>query len=155
MTAASGLSVSSVQRIWRAHGLRPHQVRSFKLSTDPTFAAKVEDTVGLQACPRIGKPDPWLGPPAHCRSAVARREEPDPGARSYPARSADEEGRAGTMTHDYQRHGTTTWFAALNVLDGTVVGQCIQRHRHQDGRTPRGGGGARRDGGLAPAAGLR
>ena len=121
MAAASGLSVSSVQRIWRAHGLRPHQIRSFKLSTDPSFAAKVEDIVGL-----------YVDPPAHAvvlsideKSQIQALDRTQPG---LPMKK----GRAGTMTHDYKRNGTTTLFAALNVLDGTVIGQCRQRHRHQE-----------------------
>jgi transposase len=121
MAAASGLSVSSVQRIWRAHGLRPHQVRSFKLSTDPKFAAKVEDIVGL-----------YVDPPAHAvvlsideKSQIQALDRTQPG---LPMKK----GRAGTMTHDYKRNGTTTLFAAFNVLDGTVIGQCMQRHRHQE-----------------------
>jgi transposase len=121
MAAASGLSVSSVQRIWRAHGLRPHQVKSFKLSTDPKFAAKVEDIVGL-----------YVDPPAHAvvlsideKSQIQALDRTQPG---LPMKK----GRAGTMTHDYKRHGTTTLFAALNVLDGTVIGRCMQRHRHQE-----------------------
>ena len=121
LAAASGLSVSSVQRIWRAHGLRPHQVRSFKLSTDPRFAAKVEDIVGL-----------YVDPPAHAvvlsideKSQIQALDRTQPG---LPMKK----GRAGTMTHDYKRNGTTTLFAALNVLDGSVIGRCMQRHRHQE-----------------------
>jgi transposase len=121
MAAASGLSVSSVQRIWRAHGLRPHQVRRFKLSTDPKFAEKVEDIVGL-----------YVDPPAHAvvlsideKSQIQALDRTQPG---LPMKK----GRAGTMTHDYKRHGTTTLFAALNVLDGSVIGRCMQRHRHQE-----------------------
>ena len=121
LAAASGLSTSSVQRIWRAHGLRPHQVRSFKLSTDPKFAAKVEDIVGL-----------YVDPPAHAvvlsideKSQIQALDRSQPG---LPMK----QGRAGTMTHDYKRHGTTTLFAALDVLDGSVIGRCMQRHRHQE-----------------------
>jgi transposase len=121
MAAASRLSVSSVQRIWRAHGLRPHQVRSFKLSSDPQFAAKVEDIVGL-----------YVDPPAHAvvlsideKSQIQALDRTQPGLPMKP-------GRCGTMTHDYRRHGTTTLFAALNLLDGTVIGQCMARHRHQE-----------------------
>jgi transposase len=121
MAAASALSVSSVQRIWRAHGLRPHQVRSFKVSTDPRFAAKVEDIVGL-----------YVAPPAHAvvlsideKSQIQALDRTQPGLPMKP-------GRLGTMTHDYKRHGTTTLFAALNVLDGSVIGQCMARHRHQE-----------------------
>jgi transposase len=121
MAAASGLSASSVQRIWRAHGLRPHQVRRFKLSTDPKFAEKVEDIVGL-----------YVDPPAHAvvlsideKSQIQALDRTQPGLPMKP-------GRCGTMTHDYKRHGTTTLFAALNVLDGSVLGRCMQRHRHQE-----------------------
>ncbi len=109
MAAASGISVSSVQRIWRAHGLQPHRVRQFKLSTDPKFVAKLRDVVGL-----------YVDPPAH---AALDRTQP-----GLPMKK----GRAGTMTHDYKRHGTTTLFAALDVLDGKVIGRCMQRHRHQE-----------------------
>jgi DDE superfamily endonuclease/Winged helix-turn helix len=121
MAAASGLSVRSVQRIWRAHGLRPHQVRRFKLSTDPKFAQKVEDIVGL-----------YVDPPAHAvvlsideKSQIQALDRTQPGLPMKP-------GRCGTMTHDYKRHGTTTLFAALNVLEGSVIGRCMQRHRHQE-----------------------
>jgi hypothetical protein len=121
MAAVSGLCVSSVQRIWRAHDLRPHQVRSFKLSTDPKFAAKVEDIVGL-----------YVDPPAHAvvlsideKSQIQALDRTQPG---LPMKR----GRAGTMTHDYKRNSTTTLFAAFNMLDGTVIGQCMQRHRHQE-----------------------
>jgi len=121
MAAASGLSVSSVQRIWRAHGLRPHQVRSFKLSSDPKFAEKVEDIVGL-----------YVDPPAHAvvlsideKSQIQALDRTQPGLPIKP-------GRCGTMTHDDKRHGTTTLFAALNLLDGSVIGRCRQRHRHQE-----------------------
>ncbi len=121
MAAASGLSGSSVQRIWRAHGLRPHQVRRFKLSTDPKFAEKVEEIVGL-----------YVDPPAHAvvlsideKSQIQALDRTQPG---LPMKK----GRAATMTHDYKRHGTTTLFAALNVLNGSVIGRCMQRHRHQE-----------------------
>jgi transposase len=121
MARVGGLSTSSVQRIWRAHGLRPHQVRTFKLSTDPKFAEKVEDIVGL-----------YVDPPAHAvvlsideKSQIQALDRTQPG---LPMKK----GRAGTMTHDYKRNGTTTLFAALNVLDGTVLGRCMQRHRHQE-----------------------
>jgi hypothetical protein len=110
MAAASCISVSSVQRIWRAHGLQPHRVRKFKLSTDPKFVAKLRDVVGL-----------YVDPPAH--AIVLDRTQP-----GLPIKK----GRAGTMTHDYKRHGTTTLFAALDVLEGKVIGRCMQRHRHQE-----------------------
>jgi transposase len=121
MAQAAGISVSSVQRIWRAHGLQPHRVRQFKLSTDPQFAAKLRDIVGL-----------YVDPPAHAivlsvdeKSQIQALDRTQPG---LPLKK----GRAGTMTHDYKRNGTTTLFAAFNVLDGAVLGRCMQRHRHQE-----------------------
>src|SRR5262247_3048394 len=121
MAAASGVSLRSVQRIWVAHGLQPHRVRRFKLSQDPAFAAKLRDVVGL-----------YLDPPAHSlvlsvdeKSQIQALDRTQPG---LPMKK----GRAGTMTHDYIRHGTTTLFAALNVLDGKVIGRNMQRHRHQE-----------------------
>ena len=121
MAAASGISLRSVQRIWAAHGLQPHRVRRFKLSQDPAFAAKLRDVVGL-----------YLDPPAHSlvlsvdeKSQIQALDRTQPG---LPIKK----GRAGTMTHDYIRNGTTTLFAALNVFDGTVIGQCMARHRHQE-----------------------
>jgi len=121
MAKAAGISVSSVQRIWRAHGLKPHQVRAFKLSNDPAFASKLKDIVGL-----------YVDPPHHAvvlsideKSQIQALDRTQPG---LPMKK----GRAGTMTHDYKRHGTTTLFAALNVLDGKVIGRCMPRHRHQE-----------------------
>ena len=121
MAEATGISVSSVQRIWRAHGLQPHRVMQFKLSTDPKFIDKLRDVVGL-----------YVDPPAHAivlsvdeKSQIQALDRTQPG---LPLKR----GRAGTMTHDYKRHGTTTLFAALNVLDGTVIGRNMQRHRHQE-----------------------
>jgi transposase len=121
MAKASAISVSSVQRIWRSHGLQPHRMRQFKLSNDPRFAAKVRDIVGL-----------YVDPPAHAvvlsvdeKSQIQALDRTQPG---LPMKK----GRCGTMTHDYKRNGTTTLFAALNVLDGGVIGRCMQRHRHQE-----------------------
>ena len=121
MSKAAGLSVSSVQRIWRAHGLQPHRMRQFKLSNDPRFVDKLRDVVGL-----------YVDPPAHAivlsvdeKSQIQALDRTQPG---LPLKK----GRAGTMTHDYVRHGTTTLFAAMNVLDGTVIGRNMQRHRHQE-----------------------
>ena len=121
MAAQTGISVSSVQRIWRAHGLAPHRVRQFKLSNDPDFVAKLRDVVGL-----------YVDPPAHAivlsldeKSQIQALDRTQPG---LPMKK----GRAGTMTHDYKRNGTTTLFAALNVLEGKVIGRCMQRHRHQE-----------------------
>jgi len=121
MAKASGISVSSVQRIWRSNGLQPHRTRQFKLSNDPQFAAKLRDIVGL-----------YVDPPAHAvvlsideKSQIQALDRTQPG---LPMKK----GRCGTMTHDYKRHGTTTLFAALNVLDGKVIGRCMQQHRHQE-----------------------
>jgi hypothetical protein len=121
MAKAAGLSVSLVHRIWRAHGLQPHQVRQFKFSNDPRFVDKSRHIVGLYA-----------DPPAHAivlsldeKSQIQALERTQPGLLL-------KKGRAGTMTHDYKRHGTTTLFAAMNVLDGAVIGRNMQRHRHQE-----------------------
>jgi len=121
MAGAAGISVSSVQRIWRAHGLAPHRFRRFKLSDDPQFAAKLRDIVGL-----------YVDPPSHAvvlsfdeKSQIQALDRTQPG---LPIKK----GRLATMTHDYKRHGTTTLFAALDVLDGKVIGRCMQRHRHQE-----------------------
>ena len=121
MAREAGISPASVQRIWAAHGLQPHRVRTFKLSADPAFAAKLRDVVGLH-----------VDPPVHAvvlsvdeKSQIQALDRTQPG---LPMKK----GRAGTMTHDYKRNGTTTLFAALNVLDGRVIGQCMQRHRHQE-----------------------
>lgn len=114
-----GVSASTVMRHWQAHGLKPHLVRGFKVSRDPKFAEKLEDIVGL-----------YISPPEHAlvlccdeKSQVQALDRTQPG---LPLKK----GRAQTMTHDYKRHGTTTLFAALNVLDGQVIGQCQQRHTH-------------------------
>ena len=116
MAGAAGVSVSSVQRIWRAHGLQPHRVRQFKLSNDPAFVEKLRDVVGL-----------YVDLPAHAVVLSGERI----GDRTQPGLPL-KKGRAGTMTHDYKRNGTTTLFAAMNVLDGTVIGRNMQRHRHQE-----------------------
>ena len=121
MAKATGVSVSSVQRVWRKHGLQPHRMRHFKLSNDRYFAEKLRDVVGL-----------YVDPPAHAvvlsfdeKSQIQALDRTQPG---LPLKK----GRCGTMTHDYKRNGTTTLFAALNVLDGSVIGQCMQKHRHQE-----------------------
>ena len=121
MGAVLGVSASTVMRHWQANGLKPHIVRGFKVSRDPQFAAKLEDIVGL-----------YMSPPEHAlvlccdeKSQVQALDRTQPG---LPLRK----GRAQTMTHDYKRHGTTTLFAALNVLDGQVIGQCQQRHTHAE-----------------------
>ena len=121
MGAELGISAASVSRHWRANGLKPHLVRSFKVSRDPQFVEKLEDIVGL-----------YLSPPDHAlvlccdeKSQVQALDRTQPG---LPLKK----GRAATMTHDYKRNGTTTLFAALNVLDGQVIAQCQQRHRHTE-----------------------
>src|SRR5919202_1283497 len=121
MARAGGISASSVRRIWRSHGLQPHRMRQFKLSNDPQFAAKLRNIVGL-----------YVDPPAHAvvlsvdeKSQIQALDRTQPG---LPLKR----GRCGTMTHDYVRNGTTTLFAALDVLEGTVIGRCMQRHRHQE-----------------------
>ena len=116
MARAAGIAASTVQAIWKAHGLSPHRWRNFKLSTDPAFAEKLTDIVGL-----------YVDPPAH---AVVLSIDEKSQIQALDRRSADEEGTR--RHHDYKRHGTTTLFAALNVLDGTVIGQNMQRHRHQE-----------------------
>jgi transposase len=121
MAKATGISASSVQRIWRAHGLAPHRMRHFKLSNDPDFVLKLRDIVGL-----------YVEPPAHAvvlsvdeKSQIQALDRSQPG---LPLKK----GRAGAMTHDDKRNGITTLFAALNVLDGAVIGRNMQRHRHQE-----------------------
>ena len=118
MAKARGISASAVRRIWKTHGLQPHRYGQFKLSSDPKFATKLHDVVGL-----------YVDPPAHAivlsvdeKSQIQALDRTQPG---LPLKK----GRLGTMTHDYKRHGTTTLFAALNVLDGTVIGRNMQRHR--------------------------
>ena len=119
MGAVLGVSASTVMRHWQANGLKPHLVRGFKVSRDPKFVEKLEDIVGL-----------YMSPPEHAlvlccdeKSQVQALDRTQPG---LPMKK----GRAGTMTHDYKRNGVTTLFAALNVLDGQVIGQCQQRHTH-------------------------
>jgi transposase len=121
MAAELGVSASTVMRHWQANGLKPHIVRGFKVSRDPKFVEKLEDIVGL-----------YMSPPEHAlvlccdeKSQVQALDRTQPG---LPLKK----GRAQTMTHDYKRHGTTTLFAALNVLDGQVIGQCQQRHTHAE-----------------------
>jgi transposase len=121
MAAAANISHSSVQRIWHAHGLKPHLVKTFKISRDRNFAAKVEDVVGLYLNP----PDKALVLCVDEKSQIQALDRTQPG---LPMKK----GRAGTMTHDYKRNGTTTLFAALNVLDGRVIGACMPRHRHRE-----------------------
>src|SRR5437660_1785261 len=121
MAKAQGVSPATVQRIWDAHGLKPHRVRAFKLSGDPKFTEKLTDVVGLYLNP----PEKALVLSVDEKSQIQALDRTQP---SLPIKP----GRAGTMTHDYKRNGTTTLFAALNTLDGRVIGQCLPRHRHQE-----------------------
>jgi transposase len=122
-TLAAQLKVShmTVARVWEAHGLQPHRVRTFKLSRDKQFVEKLNDVVGLYLNP----PDRALVLCVDEKSQVQALDRTQPG---LPMKK----GRCGTMTHDYERHGTTCLFAALNVLDGTVIGSCYPRHRHEE-----------------------
>jgi len=121
MAKAEGVSPSTVGRVWREHGIKPHRVKSFKLSNDPRFAERLDDVVGL-----------YLDPPAHAlvlscdeKSQIQALDRTQPG---LPLGR----GKTATMTHDYKRHGTTTLFAALGTLDGRVISACMPRHRHQE-----------------------
>lgn len=121
MAEYQGVGHAFIQRIWNAHGLKPHLVRTFKLSNDPHFVEKIRDVVGL-----------YMNPPEHAlvfsvdeKSQIQALDRTQP---SLPIKK----GRAGTMTHDYKRHGTTTLFAALDILKGEVIGECMPRHRHQE-----------------------
>lgn len=121
MAERVGVSATTVLRVWRAHGLKPHRVRSFKLSNDPQFTEKLEDIVGL-----------YMAPPEHAlvlccdeKSQIQALDRTQPG---LPLKK----GRGATLTHDYKRHGTTTLFAALNTLEGTVIAHCRPRHRHTE-----------------------
>ena len=121
MAAAVGISEASVRRIWHAHGLKPHRVSTFKVSNDKHFTEKLEDIVGL-----------YLNPPESAlvfccdeKSQIQALDRTQPG---LPLKK----GRCQTMTHDYKRNGVTTLFAAMSTLDGSVIGQCQTKHRHQE-----------------------
>jgi transposase len=121
LAAELGTNRAMVNRVWRAHGLKPHLTRSFKLSNDRRFLEKLSDVVGL-----------YLNPPEHAlvlcvdeKSQIQALDRTQPG---LPLKK----GRCGTMTHDYKRNGTTTLFAALNVAEGKLIGTCMPRHRHQE-----------------------
>jgi len=121
MAKAQGVSKSTVSNIWRSHQIKPHRVKRFKLSRDPRFLEKLTDVVGL-----------YLNPPQQAmvlcvdeKSQIQALDRTQPG---LPLKK----GRCGTLTHDYKRNGTTTLFAALEVLQGRVIGQCFARHRHQE-----------------------
>ena len=119
LAAVAGVSDTTVHRVWKAHGLKPHLVKRFKVSRDPKFVEKLEDIVGL-----------YMSPPEHAlvlccdeKSQVQALDRTQPG---LPIKK----GRAATMTHDYKRNGTTTLFAAMSMLDGSIISRCEQRHRH-------------------------
>ena len=116
-----GVSPSMIQRVWEANGLKPHRVKTFKVSHDKQFVEKMQDIVGL-----------YLNPPEHAlvlcadeKSQIQALDRTQPG---LPIKK----GRCGTMTHDYKRNGTTTLFAALELAEGRLIGSCMQRHRHQE-----------------------
>ena len=121
MAKEQGVSASTINRIWKAHGLQPHRVETFKLSKDAKFEEKLTDIVGL-----------YLNPPEKavvlCMDEKTQIQALDRTQPSLPMKK----GRCGTMTHDYKRNGTTSLFAALNLLEGTVIGECHSRHRHQE-----------------------
>ena len=119
LAAVAGVSDTTIQRIWKRRGLKPHRTKQFKVSRDPRFVEKLEDIVGL-----------YMSPPEHAlvlccdeKSQIQALDRTQPG---LPMKR----GRAATMTHDYKRHGTTTLFAAMSMLDGAVISRCAQRHRH-------------------------
>jgi transposase len=121
LAAHLGLSATTIRRVWRRNGIKPHLQDTFKVSRDPRFEDKLVDVVGL-----------YLNPPEHAivlscdeKSQIQALNRTQPGLPMKP-------GRAGTMTHDYKRNGTTTLFAALNTLDGTVISMCQDRHRHEE-----------------------
>jgi transposase len=121
MAAATGVSKSTVQLVWSARGLKPHRVETFKLSNDPRFEEKLVDVVGL-----------YLDPPEKAIVLCADEKSSVQALDRTQASLPMVRGRGETMTHDYKRHGTTTLFAALDVLTGSVIGQCMPRHRHQE-----------------------
>jgi hypothetical protein len=121
MARAQGISPATVQRIWDAHGLQPHRLKTFKLSRAPRFVEKLTDVVGL-----------YLNPPEKARVlCVDEKSQIQALDRTQPGLPM-KKGRCGTLPHDYKRPGTTTLFAALNLLEGTVIGEGLPRHRHQE-----------------------
>jgi transposase len=121
MARATGISDTTIGRIWREHGIKPHLVETFKLSNDPKFTEKLKDIVGL-----------YLNPPEHAvvlccdeKSQIQALDRTQPG---LPMKK----GRSGTMTHDYKRNGTTSLFAAMDISDGTIISECWPKHRHNE-----------------------
>src|SRR6202140_2896470 len=121
MAAASGMTRQSVHRIWKAFGLQPHRSDTFKLSTDPQLIEKVRDIVGLYLNP----PERALVLCADEKSQIQALDRTQKSLPMYP-------GRCGTLTHDYKRNGTTSLFAAIDMLEGKIIGTCMDRHRHQE-----------------------
>jgi transposase len=121
MAASQGMSKSTISNLWRSHNLKPHRTKTFKLSRDPKFLEKLTDVIGLYLNP----PDQAIVLCVDEKSQIQALNRTQPG---LPLKK----GRCGTMTHDYKRNGTTTLFAALDVLQGKVIGDCHQRHRHQE-----------------------
>ncbi len=121
MAQAQGVSEATVRRIWKQHNLKPHLVKTFTLSRDKQFLEKLTDVVGLYLNP----PDKAL---VLCVDEKSQIKPSIGRSRGLPIKK----GRCGTLTHDYKRTGTTTLFAALSMLDGTVIGDCMPRHRHQE-----------------------
>lgn len=121
LAPVAGVSPSTVGRIWKAHGLKPHRVETFKISKDPQFVEKLHDVVGLYLCP----PERAVVFSVDAKTQIQALDRTQPG---LPLKK----GRAGTMTHDYKRHGTTSLFSALNVATGEIIGECTPRQRHQE-----------------------
>jgi transposase len=121
MAKATGLSDSTIGRIWREHGLKPHRVETFKLSNDPQFKEKLDDIVGLY----LARPEHAVVLSCDEKSQIQALDRTQPG---LPMKK----GRCGTMTHDYKRNGTMSLFAAMDISDGTIISQCHSRHRHQE-----------------------
>lgn len=121
LAPVAGVSASTIGRIWKAHGLQPHRVETFKISKDPQFVEKLHDVVGLYLCP----PERAVVFSVDAKTQIQALDRTQPG---LPLKK----GRAGTMTHDYKRHGTTTLFSALNVASGEILAECMARQRHQE-----------------------
>ena len=121
MSEQVGVSKSTVNAIWKEHGLKPHKVKGFKVSNDPAFEEKLRDVIGLYLDP----PEKAIVFSVDEKSQIQALDRSQPGLPLKP-------GKAGTMTHDYKRNGTTTLFAALNVHEGSVIGECLPRHRHDE-----------------------
>lgn len=127
MAEAASVSPDTVSRIWRAHKLKPHRISTFKLSSDKQFIEKLTDVVGVYLNP----PDKAIVLYVDEKSQIQALDRTQPGQPMVPGLPMVP-GRCGTMTHDYKRNGTTSLFAALNIADGTVISDCLPRHRHEE-----------------------